>query len=121
MLFDGNSTPGNAQLINAAPGAVSTSQSTGPNSDSRLTAGSIAGSGTFQLGGKELTVGGNNLSTTVTGVLTEGDPAAYRCLAGEGRHRHADAVGHQHLHRRHDVDGGTLAVNGSIPSSSGVT
>ena len=69
VLFDGNSTPGNAQLINAAPGAVfDLSMSTGPNSDNRLTAGSLAGSGTFQLGGKELTVGGNNLSTTVTGV-----------------------------------------------------
>ncbi|MEA6634655.1 hypothetical protein ONJ44_22325, partial [Salmonella enterica subsp. enterica serovar Cerro] len=78
VLFDGNSTPGNAQLVNAAPGAVfDLSMTTGPNGDNRLTAGSLAGSGTFQLGGKELTVGSNNLSTTVTGVLADGGSGGY--------------------------------------------
>jgi len=37
-----------------------------------MTAGSIAGDGTYNLGSKELTVGSNNLSTTVSGLI-EGD------------------------------------------------
>ena len=49
---------------------------------------------------QELTVGGNNLSTIVTGVLADGGSGAHRSLADQDRHRHADAVGHQHLYRR---------------------
>jgi autotransporter-associated beta strand protein len=37
-----------------------------------MTAGSIEGSGTIFLGGNALTVGGNNLSTTYSGVIAEG-------------------------------------------------
>ena len=123
VLFDGNSTPGNAQLINAAPGAVfDLSMTTGPNSDNRLTAGSLAGSGSFQLGGKELTVGGNNLSTNVTGVLADGGSGggtgASLVKIGTGT---LTLSGINTYTGATTVDGGTLAVNGSILSSSGVT
>ena len=37
-----------------------------------LTAGSIAGAGSYFLGSKELSVGGNNLSTEVSGVIADG-------------------------------------------------
>jgi autotransporter-associated beta strand protein len=122
-LFSGNATPGNAQLFNASVNSVfDLSMTSGPNGDNRLTAGSLAGSGTFQLGGKELTVGSNNLSTTVTGVLADGGSGGYTgaslmkvgtgtlTLAGINTYTGATTV-----------DGGTLAVNGSILSSSGVT
>jgi autotransporter-associated beta strand protein len=66
-------TAGNAQLINNAANAVfDFSGSTGPNGDHKLSAGSIAGAGTFYLGVNKLTVGGNNLSTTVSGVIADG-------------------------------------------------
>ena len=123
VLFDGNSTPGNAQLVNAAPGAVfDLSMTTGPNGDNRLTAGSLAGSGTFQLGGKELTVGSNNLSTTVTGVLADGGSGGYTGASlvkvGTGR---LTLSGVNTYTGATTVDGGTLAVNGDITASSGVT
>ena len=37
-----------------------------------MTAGSIAGAGTYFLGSKQLTVGSNNLSTTVSGLIEDG-------------------------------------------------
>ena len=49
---------------------VDFSESTGPAGDNKLTAGSIAGAGSFVLGANELTVGGNNLSTEVSGVIS---------------------------------------------------
>jgi autotransporter-associated beta strand protein len=71
-LFEGNSTAGNARLINNAPGATTDfSASTGLNNDNRLSAGSIEGGGSFFLGANQLTVGGNNLSTTVSGVISD--------------------------------------------------
>jgi len=63
--FADNSTAGLARLITDAGGSVDFSINTGAN----LTAGSIAGAGTYFLGSNALTVGGNNLSTTVSGVI----------------------------------------------------
>ena len=37
-----------------------------------MTAGSIEGGGDYLLGSKQLTVGGNNLSTTVSGSIQDG-------------------------------------------------
>nr|WP_249129053.1 MULTISPECIES: autotransporter domain-containing protein [Bradyrhizobium] len=120
VLFDGNSTAGNAQLVNTTAGAVINFFTPGPNSDGKLTAGSIAGNGRFDLNSIELTVGGNNLSTTVTGVLT-GDgmmtgtsliKVGTGTLTLSGINTYTGAT---------IVDGGTLAVNGSILASSGVT
>ncbi|UWU73758.1 autotransporter-associated beta strand repeat-containing protein [Bradyrhizobium huanghuaihaiense] len=123
VLFDGNSTPGDAQLINNTSGAVfDLSMSPGPNSDNKLTAGSLAGGGTFYLGGKELTVGSSNLSTTVTGALADGGSGGYTGASlvktGTGR---LTLSGVNTYTGATIVDGGTLAVNGSIASSSSLT
>lgn len=51
------------------------SASNGPNGDHKLSVGSLAGPGIFYLGANQLTIGGNNLSTTVSGVFAD-------CLVG---------------------------------------
>ena len=70
LRFDDASTAGSATLINNAGGTVEFSGSTGPNGDGKLSAGSIAGAGNYLLGANELTVGSNNLSTEVSGVIS---------------------------------------------------
>ncbi len=73
LIFTANSTGGNAAIMNTS--VVDFSQSTGLNNDGKLSAGSIAGSGFFDLGANQLTVGGNNQSTVVTGVVADGGGA----------------------------------------------
>jgi outer membrane autotransporter protein len=88
--FFGRSTGGNAAFITNAGGVfdmsgLGTFPDTGdqfatppipPNppdpSVTGMTAGSIAGAGTYFLGSKQLTVGSNNLSTTVSGTIQDG-------------------------------------------------
>lgn len=120
VLFDGNSTPGNAQLVNTAPTAVINFFTPGPNSDGKISAGSIAGNGHFDLNSIELTVGGNNLSTVVTGALTgDGNITGISLIkVGNGK---LTLSGVNTYTGATTVDGGTLAVNGSIASSSAVT
>ena len=64
LAFYGNSTAGNAAINNNSQIEFTT---TGP-----VTAGSISGSGYFDLAGNQLTVGSNNLSTAVTGDIQNG-------------------------------------------------
>jgi autotransporter-associated beta strand protein len=72
VFFLDRSTAGNARLINNSGGTFDFSSSTGPSgSGNGLSAGSIEGGGVFYLGGDQLTVGGNNLSTTVSGVISD--------------------------------------------------
>jgi autotransporter-associated beta strand protein len=59
------STGGNAAFITADGGLVDISGLTSTG----MTAGSIAGAGTYSLGSKELTVGSNNSSTDVSGLI----------------------------------------------------
>ena len=70
LLFTGNSTAGNAQLLNNAGGTVDFSLSTGPLGAHQLSAGSIAGGGAYILGANQLTVGSDDLSTSVSGVIS---------------------------------------------------
>jgi fibronectin-binding autotransporter adhesin len=70
--FTGNGTAGNAQLIANAGGIVEFSGTSGPLGDNKMSAGSIAGAGTYNLGTNQLTVGGNNLSTAVSGTINDG-------------------------------------------------
>jgi fibronectin-binding autotransporter adhesin len=82
-----------------------------------MTAGSIEGSGSVFLGGNALTVGGNNLSTTFSGSIQDGGSfggiggsltkigTGTLTLTGASTYTGATAI-----------DGGTLAVNGSIMS-----
>ena len=81
--FFGMSTGGNAAFITNAGGIVDfsglgTFPDTGAPPDPSITgttAGSIAGAGTYSLGSKQLTVGSNNLSTTVSGMIADGGAA----------------------------------------------
>ena len=67
-LFFDTSTGGNARFITNAGGIFDMSNLTSGG----MTAGSIEGAGTYQLGSKALTVGLNNLSTVVSGTIADG-------------------------------------------------
>jgi autotransporter-associated beta strand protein len=71
VFFNDHSTAGGAAINNIA-GTVDFSFSSGPFGDGNLTAGSIAGAGTFDLGGVRLKVGSNNATTTVSGPVDDG-------------------------------------------------
>lgn len=72
VYFGGHSTPGSAQLVAEPYGLVDFSGTSGPNGDHKITAGSIAGAGTFYLGANELTVGSNGIDTNVSGSIVDG-------------------------------------------------
>jgi autotransporter-associated beta strand protein len=84
-----------------------------------MTAGSIEGAGTISLGSKNLAVGGNNLSTTFSGVLQDGGTGG-----GTGGSLTKTGTGTLMLTGINTytgattVDAGTLLVNGSIAASS---
>jgi outer membrane autotransporter protein len=80
--FNDNSTGGNAQFITTAGGIVDFSNTSGPKGDGNISAGSIAGAGNYFLGSNQLTVGSNNLSTTVSGVISDCGPTGFECSAG---------------------------------------
>jgi autotransporter-associated beta strand protein len=76
VAFFDASTGGNAKFITNGTGYVDFSGSIGPGFDGRITAGSIAGSGTYYIGaGNTLVTGGNNLSTEVSGVIADFNPS----------------------------------------------
>ncbi|WP_431206064.1 autotransporter outer membrane beta-barrel domain-containing protein [Bradyrhizobium betae] len=121
-FFD-NSTGGNARFITTGTGIVDFGSSIGPNSDGRITAGSIEGSGTYYIGGgNTLVVGGNNLSTEVSGVIGDFDP----CGCGPAGPGSLEKVGSGTLilsgtdsyTGTTTVNGGILRVDGDISQSS---
>ena len=123
VLFGDKSTGGNAQFITNGTGVVDFSGSSGPGNDGKITAGSIAGSGSYFIGaGNTLIVGGNNLSSEVSGVIAD----ACGCSPGPGSLTKVGTgtltlSGVNTYTGATTVNGGTLSVNGSIASSSGVT
>jgi uncharacterized protein with beta-barrel porin domain len=68
VFFVGTSSGGQATFITNTGGVFDMSGLTSAGT----TAGSIAGAGNYFLGSKMLTVGGSNLSTTVSGVISNG-------------------------------------------------
>jgi autotransporter-associated beta strand protein len=108
--FVDTATGGNARFITTAGGAFDiTSLSSGA-----MTAGSIEGAGTFSLGPNRLTVGSNNLSTEVSGVIRGTGGSLVKVGTGtltlSGTNSYTGAT---------VVAGGTLSVTGDISSSSG--
>jgi autotransporter-associated beta strand protein len=99
-LFTDSSTGGQARLITNSGGILDISDLTTANG---MTAGSIEGDGTYALGSKTLTVGGNNISTEVTGSIADG---------GNGGGTGAMLV---------KVGGGTLTLSGANSNSGGTT
>jgi autotransporter-associated beta strand protein len=109
--FVDSATGGNARFITAAGGAFDiTSLSSGG-----MTAGSIEGAGTFSLGSNQLTVGSNNLSTEVSGVIRGTGGSLVKTGTGvltlSGTNTYTGGT---------TVNAGTLLVTGDISSSSGV-
>jgi autotransporter-associated beta strand protein len=93
-----------------------------PGASTGMTAGSIEGGGSIFLSSKNLTVGGNNLSTAFSGVLQDGG-----FLGGTGGSLTKTGTGTLTLSGINTytgattVNAGALIVNGSIVSSSGLT
>jgi autotransporter-associated beta strand protein len=125
-FFDG-STGGNAKFITNGTGYVDFSGSIGPGLDGRITAGSIAGSGTYYIGaGNTLTTGGNNLSTVVSGVIADFNPSPPCGCPGFPGPGSLEKVGTgtfvlsgaNSYTGTTSVNGGILEVDGSIATSS---
>ena len=71
--FMDNSRGGSAQLINNAAATIDFSYNNASTvAGGAMTVGSIAGSGIYDLGRVDLTTGGNNQSTTVSGLIVDG-------------------------------------------------
>src|SRR5215472_14717510 len=82
--FTSNSNGGNARFIANAGGTVDFSGTSGPLSNGGITAGSIEGAGTYSIGSNELTVGGNDLSTTLSGSIQDGGAGGSLVKEGSG-------------------------------------
>jgi autotransporter-associated beta strand protein len=129
-FFD-NATGGAAQFITNGTGFLDFSISIGPNSDGRITAGSIEGNGLIYIGGggfglpaNTLVVGTNNLSTTFSGVIADNNPCG--CTIGPGSLEKVGTgtlilSGTNTYAGATAVNGGILQVDGSIASSSQTT
>ena len=82
-LFFNRSDGGTARFETEAGSIVDFSLSRGPNADGKINAGSIAGAGDYFIGGgNTLSVGGNDRSTEVSGVIADFDPCG--CGGGGG-------------------------------------
>jgi autotransporter-associated beta strand protein len=118
ILFLIDSTGSSARFITNGGGTFDMSGLT----NGGMTAGSIEGAGNYFLGGNALTVGSNDLSTTVTGVISDGG-------ASGGAGGSLIKVGNGTLTLTNTeaytsattIDGGALNVTGSIALSSSVT
>jgi hypothetical protein len=72
VQFSSNGNGAAARFVTNAGGSVDFSGTSGPNGLNQISAGSIAGAGDYSLGGNQLTVGGNDDSTTISGVIADG-------------------------------------------------
>ncbi|MFA5975132.1 MAG: autotransporter domain-containing protein [Elusimicrobiota bacterium] len=105
VMFLDSSTSGNATLINNG-GVVDFSLR---STTFTLTAGSMAGSGSFQLGSQNLTVGSNNSSTEVSGVISGSGGSLVK--VGDGTFTLSGANAYTGLTT---VQAGTLNLTGSL-------
>ncbi len=113
--FHATSSGGQAALITNAGGEVDISNLQSPGT----AFASIEGAGTYSLGSKSLTVGGNNLNTTVSGVIADGggsgESGGSLIKVGTGT---LTLSGTNTYTGGTTINAGTLTVNGSIASSS---
>jgi fibronectin-binding autotransporter adhesin len=100
-LFGQSATGGQARFITNAGGIFDISQI----APAGTTAGSIEGAGIYNLGSKQLTVGSNNLSTTVSGIISDNIPGITADTGGS----------------LVKVGGGTLTLSGNNTYSGGTT
>src|SRR5215831_17516707 len=109
------SSGGNAAFITQAGGVFDMSGLIVP----AMTAGSIEGQGTYFLGSNALIVGGNNLSTTVSGTISDGGASggAGGSLVNVGSGI-LTLSGTNTYTGTTTVNAGALVVNGSIAPSS---
>ncbi len=129
LTFRDTSTAGNAAITNATGRTVDFSASTGPNGDNKLSAGSIAGAGSIYLGTNQLTVGGNNQSTTFSGIISDCGVGGALCASAgaSGGSLVKTGTGTLTLTGANTYSGGTtvldgiLSANNSIPSTGPVT
>jgi autotransporter-associated beta strand protein len=121
-FFD-NSNGGDAQFITRAGGIVDFSQTTGLAGDGKITAGSIAGGGDYYLGGNQLTVGSNDLSTRVSGTINDGkSPLACPCaIPGSGASLVKVGAGTLTLSGTNTYTGGTTITAGTLQLGDGGT
>ncbi|KRE08000.1 hypothetical protein ASE63_21960 [Bosea sp. Root381] len=118
LAFFGNSTAGSAAIVNHPGGAVDFSGTNGPNGEGRISAGSIAGAGSYLLGANELTVGSNDLSTEVSGVISGVGGALVKTgagtltLAGENSYTGGTAISDGTLQLGNG--GGTGSILGNV-------
>jgi autotransporter-associated beta strand protein len=103
---------GNARFITNAGGTFDISRL----APGGMTAGSIEGAGTYFLGSKTLTVGLNNLSTVVSGVIADGGLAG-----GMGAMLIKDGSGTLTLTGLNTYSGGTMISAGSLQIGDGGT
>jgi autotransporter-associated beta strand protein len=103
-----NASGGQARFITDAGGTFDISQS-GLNS---VTVGSIEGAGTYQLGGRQLITGTNDLSTTVSGEITGTGGSLVKTGSGTLTLAGSNSYTSQTI-----VQNGTLVVDGSIAKS----
>lgn len=118
VFFADSSSGDQATFITNAGGVFDISQLTSGGT----TAGSIAGAGSYFLGANTLTVGSNNLSTTVSGLISDGGigggsggalvKLGTGTLTLSGSNTYTGAT---------TVNGGTLEVVGSIATSNILT
>jgi autotransporter-associated beta strand protein len=110
--FSSNATGGNARLIANSLGVVDFSGTSGPAGNNQVTAGSIEGAGSYRLGGNQITVGSNNLSTAVSGTIedggTFGGSGASLVKIGNGT---LTLTGNNTYSGGTAINGGTLAVS----------
>jgi autotransporter-associated beta strand protein len=103
--FSENSTGGAARLITNSGGTVDLSALAGAG----MTAGSIEGAGNYSLGSKQFTVGGNNLSTQVGGLIADGG-----AFGGTGASLVKVGTGTLTLSGANTYSGGTTLAGGTL-------
>ena len=116
LQFFNTSTAGSAAITNGASAITDFSGSSGPHGDHKLSAGSLAGDGFYRLGANELTVGSNNFSTTVTGVIVDGG-----IDGGTGGSLVKTGTGTLTLSGVNTYTGGTTIDGGTLQLGSGGT